>query len=64
MLKCRPIILISAFVILTNCRKVKVLRVEAKYPAADKENWCDLCSKFLDIDFSPSIAEIVWPKLK
>ena len=55
----QPIQVVSAYVIVTNCREMHLLEVEARYPDFEAKEWSKLNSMFLSVDFGPEIQKII-----
>ena len=53
------ILSVSAYEIVTNARKIRVLKVVPKFPIVDKKNWSQLHCIFLHIDFGEKVKAII-----
>ena len=54
-----PIQSASAYMILTNCRKMEVFEVDPKFPATEVNNWARLKATFLGVDFGSKMKAMI-----
>ena len=49
----------NAYVVCSNLRKLKVFKIEAKYPFYERKDWRKIKGIFPGVDFGPKIQQIV-----